>query len=286
MTTRRLLLTIAYDGTPWRGWQGQSHGMGIQNKLISAMSAVAKQPVHVHGAGRTDSGVHALAHTAHADVPTASRITHAGWVKALNSMLPPSIRVMTCEDAPEGFHARFHAKGKIYRYRILRSAVMPPLEHNRAWHIYGPMDLGALRQCLSSIVGTHNFARLSANRGFPGERERRANDPSTTTRNIYRAELMEHGDELIIEVEGGGFLYRMVRLILGGAMQVARGRESLEWFQSLLSDPGGEKNNQCAPACGLYLARVLYEPRTGLVPGAELGEQAQDLDVEPDQGDE
>ena len=257
MPAERLRLTIAYEGTSWQGWQGQPNGLGIQNQLENALAVVTKQNVSVQGAGRTDTGVHALAMTAHFDCPEGLQIASAGWVRALNANLPPSIRVLICEPTHEGFHSRFDASGKIYRYRICREDILPPLEVNRAWHVYGPLDLKALNLCLSTLCGTHNFARLSANRGFPGEAELRA-DPANTTRTIHRATATEHDQFLTIEIEGNGFLYKMVRLIVGAAAHVARGRAPVSWFEDLLMNPAGPKNNQCAIAGGLYLVRVLY----------------------------
>lgn len=258
MTTRRLRFLIAYDGTPWQGWQGQPNGLGVQNQIEAALAAVTKQPVSLQASGRTDTGVHALALPAHCDVPAELEISHYGWVRALNSHLPPSIRIMECEDASPDFHARFHAKGKVYRYRIHRGDILPPLEVNRAWHVYGKLDVELLRSCLEAVRGTHNFARLSANRGFPGEVELRS-DPASTTRTIYRTQVDAVGDVLTIEIEGDGFLYKMVRLIVGAAVHVARGRAEPAWFHGLLSNPSGVKNNQCAPAGGLYLVRVMYD---------------------------
>ena len=255
MSRRRL--TIAYDGTPWQGWQGQPNGLGVQNQIEDALGKVAKQPIILRGAGRTDTGVHALGMVAHFDEPEGLEIANDGWVRALNSVLAPSIRVLACEETAADFHARFDAAGKVYRYRIVRDDIMPPLEVNRAWQVYGPLDMEVLQKCLTAVCGTHNFARLSANRGFPGEAELRA-DPKNTTRTIYRAEMVSSGNEVVIELEGEGFLYKMVRLIVGASVHVARGRAGVAWFTSLLNEPAGPKNNQCAPAGGLYLVRVMY----------------------------
>jgi tRNA pseudouridine38-40 synthase len=120
---RRLRLTIAYDGTPWQGWQGQPNGQGVQNQIETALATVTKVPVSLQGSGRTDTGVHALALTAHCDVPAHLQIAPSGWVRALNSSLPPSIRILTVEVAPPGFHARFDALGKTYRYRLASAEV-------------------------------------------------------------------------------------------------------------------------------------------------------------------
>src|SRR5881398_1496449 len=131
---RRLKLIIAYDGAPFSGWQSQSHRNTVQDHVERAFERVRGKPTRVHGAGRTDAGVHALAQCAHVDLP-AQRYSSDRWVCALNGVLPPTIRIMQCRFVPESFHARFSAKGKIYRYRIWNADVLPPLENGRAWHI-------------------------------------------------------------------------------------------------------------------------------------------------------
>lgn len=254
---KRLRLTIAYCGTPWKGWQSQEGGGGVQDEINAAIRKATGIETRVQGSGRTDAGVHALAQIAHCDVPESVRMTGEAWVNALNACLPLTIRVLHAADADPQFHSRFDAIGKVYRYRIWRPRMLSPFEADRAWHVYGPLDLGALRWCCEQLVGTHNFIRLSANRGDMPEAERRTL-PDKTTRTIHRAELREEGDILEFEFEGDGFLYKMVRLIVGSLLHVARGREPKEWFASLLNDPTGKQSNQTAPACGLYLSRVNY----------------------------
>ncbi|MDB6137643.1 MAG: tRNA pseudouridine synthase [Verrucomicrobiaceae bacterium] len=254
---RRLKLTISYDGRPWQGWQSQPNGLSIQDQVQTALGVVAKQPLIIEGSGRTDAGVHALAQIAHCDVPETLRMAPHNWVRALNAVLPPSISVTGCEFAAPDFHARFQTTGKIYRYRIWRADVMSPFEVGRAWHVYGALDTALLRRCAARLVGTHNFARLSANRGDLSEALRRA-DPRTTTRTIQRVEVVESAEVLTFEIEGSGFLYKMVRMITGSLMQIARGRDSEAWFNEFLDDPSGVKTNQCAVPDGLYLVRVKY----------------------------
>jgi tRNA pseudouridine38-40 synthase len=254
---RRLMLTIAYDGQPWQGWQSQPNGQSIQDQMQTALSLVAKEPVSIEGSGRTDAGVHAMAQVAHCDVPDHLRMEPHNWVRALNCILPPSIRVQACAFAAPDFHARFQASGKTYRYRIWRADIMSPFEMGRAWHVYGPVDLDALRRCAQRVIGTHNFVRLSANRGDISEAARRS-DPEVTTRTIHRLDVSQEGQVLTLEVEGTGFLYKMVRMITGSLIQVARGRDSEAWFHQLLDDPTGLKTNQCALADGLYLVEVKY----------------------------
>jgi tRNA pseudouridine38-40 synthase len=254
---KRLRFTVAYCGTPWKGWQSQEGGGGIQDELNAAIRKAVRIETGVQGSGRTDAGVHALAQVAHGDVPESIGLSGESWVSALNACLPLTIRVTQAEEVSPQFHARFDAIGKVYRYRIWRPRMLSPFEADRVWHLYGPLDVEALRWCCDKLVGTHNFIRLSANRGDMPEVERRLR-PEKTTRTIHRAEVHERGEVLELEFEGSGFLYKMVRLIVGSMIHVARGRETREWFESLLNDPTGKQSNQGARACGLYLVRVLY----------------------------
>jgi tRNA pseudouridine38-40 synthase len=254
---KRLRLIVSYCGTPWKGWQSQEGGGGIQDELVKAIRKATSVTTLVYGSGRTDAGVHALAQVAHADVPETLQLSGEAWMHALNACLPLTIRVTQVEEASPLFHARFDASGKIYRYRIWRPRMLSPFEADRAWHLYGPLDLEALRECLQHLHGTHDFIRLSANRGDMPETLRRTL-VEKTTRTIRRAELRDLGETLELEFEGDGFLYKMVRLIVGSLIHVARGREPSTWFHALLHDPEARQSNQTAPASGLYLVRVLY----------------------------
>jgi tRNA pseudouridine38-40 synthase len=254
---KRLRLTIAYCGTPWQGWQSQSGGGGVQDVLADAFRKAIRIDTQAHGSGRTDAGVHALAQIAHVDVPESLRLSDDAWMNALNACLPATVRVTGVEEADPAFHARFDASGKVYRYRIWRPALLSPFEADRAWHIHGPLDGAALEKGCELLRGTHNFVRLSANRGDLPESERRQR-PEKTTRTIFRAEMRDLGEVLEFEFEGSGFLYKMVRMIVGSLMHMARGRETVDWFESLLADPSGPQSHQTAPAGGLYLVRVLY----------------------------
>lgn len=261
---KRLRLTIAYNGGPWKGWQSQESGGGIQDELNNAIRKATRIETHVQGSGRTDAGVHAIAQTAHCDVPETVRMSGEAWVNALNACLPLTIRVLEVGEADPNFHSRFDATGKVYRYRIWRPKMLSPFEADRAWHVYGPLDVDAMRWCCEKLVGTHNFIRLSANRGDMPETVRRTL-PEKTTRTIHRADLREDGDVLELEFEGDGFLYKMVRLIVGSLIHVARGREPKEWFENVLTDPSGRQSNQTAPAGGLYLVRVGYGEDEGII---------------------
>jgi tRNA pseudouridine38-40 synthase len=246
--SRRLKLVIAYDGTPFAGWQSQSHRNTIQDHVERAFERVLGQPVRVHGAGRTDAGVHALAQCAHADVPN-NRLSAARWTEALNALLPPTIRVLRCSYVPNNFHARLSTKGKIYRYRIWLAPVLPPFEYRRAWHIVRPIDLEILRRAAKQFVGTHDFAGFAANRG---------KQEKSTIRTIYSVRVRQKGSCVTIEFDGDGFLYKMVRLIVGSLVKCALDKIRIEDVAARLDSGQIGPARFAAPAEGLFLVRVRY----------------------------
>lgn len=245
--SRRLKLMITYDGAPFAGWQSQSHRNTVQDHLERAFERVAGEAVRVHGAGRTDAGVHALAQCAHADV--LKSLPPDRWNKALNALLPPAIRVLRCRHVSQEFHARLSAKGKIYRYRIWTAPILPPFEYRRAWHIAQPIDLKILKSAAKHFVGTHDFAAFAANRGKP--------EPSTI-RTINSVHVHQKGPCITIECEGDGFLYKMVRLMVGALVKCALGKMRIEEIASRLHSGKVSSVRFVAPAEGLYLVRVRY----------------------------
>jgi tRNA pseudouridine38-40 synthase len=246
--SRRLKLIVAYDGTSFAGWQSQSHGNTIQDHLERAFERVAGRRVRVHGAGRTDAGVHALAQCAHVDV--ANKLSSpARWIGALNALLPPAIRVVRCQYVSTDFHARLSAKGKIYRYRIWCAPVLPPFEYRRAWHIPHSLDLKILEKAAKHFVGTHDFAAFAANRGKPEE---------STIRTINSLRVRQKGPCVAIDFDGDGFLYKMVRLIVGSLAKCALGKMRLEEITARLKSGQAGAARFAAPAEGLFLVRVRY----------------------------
>lgn len=242
----RLRLTIAYEGGPYAGWQSQASGNAVQDCVEEAFRRIAPERVTVHGAGRTDAGVHALGQCAHADVP--SGLSPGDWQRALNANLPPSIRVLGIREVPQEFHARFSAKGKIYRYLIRNRFVLPPHEFGRVWHIPQGLDIGALQRAAGIFTGHHDFAAFSANRGKA---------IVDTTRRVRRIALSNRAGLITLTFEGDGFLYKMVRMLTAAMVRVARRREDLEALRARL-EHNAPKWNHVAPAHGLYLVRVLY----------------------------
>jgi tRNA pseudouridine38-40 synthase len=244
---RRLKFIVAYDGAPFAGWQSQSHGNTVQDHLEHAFKRVAGRPVRVHGAGRTDAGVHALAQCAHVDVDKA--LAPVRWTDALNALLPPTIRMMRCGYVSNEFHARISAKGKIYRYRIWSAPVLPPFEYRRAWHIARPLDLSVLNRAAKHFAGTHDFAGFAANRGKTEE---------STIRRIHSVRVRRKGPCVTIEFDGDGFLYKMVRLMVGSLVNCALGKMKIEEIAARLHSAQVESTRFAAPAEGLFLVRVRY----------------------------
>jgi tRNA pseudouridine38-40 synthase len=245
--SRRLKLIVAYDGAPFAGWQSQSHRNTVQDHLERAFGRITGGAVRVYGAGRTDAGVHALAQCAHVDV--LKFLPSDRWIKALNALLPPAIRVLRSRNVSNDFHARFSAKGKIYRYRIWSAPILPPFEYRRAWHVAQSLDLKTLKAAAKHFVGTHDFATFSANRGKP--------EPSTI-RTINSVRVRQKGPCVTIEFDGNGFLYKMVRLMVGAVVKCALGKMRIEEIPSRLHSGKVGPARFVAPAEGLYLVRVRY----------------------------
>lgn len=246
----RLKLIVAYDGGQFAGWQSQAGGNTIQDLLEAAFAQVCGQAVRVHGAGRTDAGVHALAQCAHADVPARAWAPEK-WIAALNASLPPAIRIVRSGYVRSDFHARFSARGKLYRYRIWNDRYLLPFEQGRAWHVPSDLDLNLLEREAAEFIGTHDFSGFAANRGKPVE---------STVRTIHSARLRRTGKCLTLDFAGDGFLYKMVRLMVGALVRCANGRAPAGEIAQRLAFPGATSasSRNVAPACGLYLIRVLY----------------------------
>jgi tRNA pseudouridine38-40 synthase len=245
---RRLKLIVAYDGNQFAGWQSQIHHNTVQDYIERAFHKITGERVRVHGAGRTDAGVHALAQCAHVDLAEA-KLSAAQWPKTLNALLPPTIRVLRCSFVARAFHARLSAKGKIYRYRIWSAGVLPPLEYGRAWHVSSPLDFEALKAAADEFVGTHDFAAFAANRGEPEK---------STVRKIDSVQVRRRGPCLTIEFDGEGFLYKMVRLMVGSIVQCALGKTTIAEIRDKLVSARGKGTRLVAPAEGLFLVRVRY----------------------------
>lgn len=242
------LLTIAYDGTHFCGWQQQAHGRTVQAELKRAFAAIGRPGVHVEGAGRTDAGVHAVGQCAHVvlDRPFPERNLQL----ALNGNLPEDVAVQRVRLAPDGFHARFHARGKRYVYRCVVTVNRPPIGRDLFHWVRRPVDLAAMRAGARHLVGCHDFVAFSSNPGYPRKRG--------TVRTLHHVHLMPKPNGFALAVQGSGFLYNMVRTIAGSLLEVGYGNRPPEWVGEVLESRNRRLAGITAPAAGLYLARVLY----------------------------
>ncbi len=252
----RLKLTIAYNGVPYSGWQSQPSGNTVQDIIQGAISKISKseQPHPIHGSGRTDTGVHADAQIAHFDTPKNVDMNPYNWVPAINNKLPLGIRIIDCEEVPNDFHARFSAKQKTYVYELCLAPVLHPHLHGRVWHLPRQLDPESLEIALSHYLGTHCFKAFVANRGNETE-------ATEYTRTIYQSEFETIDNGYRIIFTGDGFMYKMVRLLTGTAVQVSQGRIRLDDHLALLDQPAELPNGKapyCAPASGLTLLKVEY----------------------------
>lgn len=246
---RTLKLTLAYDGTNYVGWQRQANGTSIQQVVEEALAPLTGAVTTVSAAGRTDAGVHAIGQVASANVE--SDLAAATIQRAMNARLPPDVRTIDVADAPLGFHARFNAVGKIYRYRVVTGGFVLPFDRWFVWHAPGRRDVDAMRHAAANLIGRHDFASFQA----VGTLVR------NTVRTIHRLEIDDCGDELVIEADGDGFLRHMVRAIVGTLADVGAGARSPESMAEILAARNRSAAGETAPACGLTLVSVKYGVR-------------------------
>ncbi len=241
-------LILAYRGSDFYGWQRQDPHPTAQLALENALKKIFGKSFHVAGSGRTDRGVHALAQVASCRLPAnhSPETLH----RALNFHLPPGVRVLSVTKEKPKFHARFSARGKTYLYRIVNDPFLHPLEIGRAWHVPRPLDLKAVRQAARLFVGRHDFASFTSNPGY--ERE-------STVRRIRSLRILRKpGSVLEFTFEGDGFLYRMVRNLVGALVKVGHGRLSVAECKKILAARSRSTAPPTAPAEGLYLVKVRY----------------------------
>jgi tRNA pseudouridine38-40 synthase len=245
---RRIRLTLQYDGAAYRGWQVQPEGPTIQGVLEAAIAGIVGAPVRVHGAGRTDAGVHALAQVAHFDTDAA----HADdvWVRALNAHLPRDVAVTAAREVSDTFHARHSARSKHYRYRILNRPVRCPFRRGVCWFTPVPLDAEAMDRAARHLLGTHDFTSLRAS-GCGARSPVRRVDTATVARD---------GDEVVVDLVAGGFLKQMARNAVGSLVQVGRGRRPPGWIAEVLEAKDRTQAGETAPAWGLTLVAVAYPP--------------------------
>lgn len=250
--TRNLKLTLSYDGSEFSGWQVQPEASTIQGALASAIGRLTGENVLPQGSGRTDAGVHALAQVA--TFATSSPIPVENVVKALNDILPPSIRVLEVREVAADFHARKSAKAKTYQYRIFRGPISPPFLARYVWHFPYPLDEDAMRKAAREVVGEHDFTSFAA---VDPERGRENNEASNA-RTIFSSAFDRMGEELIYTVRGNGFLHHMVRNLVGTFISVGKGTLQVHDIQRILATRDRSAAGATAPANGLFLLCVEY----------------------------
>lgn len=250
---RNIRLLIAFDGTGYNGWQRQKHGRTVQGEIEARLSLLTAAEISLHGAGRTDAGVHAEGMVAH--FRTASRISCTALFQGLNSMLPGAVRICEVREASPDFHARFSARGKHYLYRLHAGPVQMPAERLYALHVPAPLDETAVQTCLAKLTGTHDFASFEN----AGSRDRSLTSGRGSVRTIFTAELHKTtGPGYIFSFIGDGFLRQMVRNLMGTLLEVGRKKRTVENFQEILRARDRTAAGPTAPAHGLTLREVLY----------------------------
>ena len=255
---RRIQIKLAYDGTDFHGWQVQPGLATIQGTVEGVIGSVEGHPVHVAGSGRTDAGVHALAQVA--AFTFENPIPVANLRKAVNRLLPSSIRVLDASEAAPDFHPRFQAISKTYEYRIVQAEVCSPFEWRYVHHHPYPLAIDRMVSCAPLMEGEHDFSAFAAS-------DERDGEAGSKVRTIFESRLEVLPDRLIYRVRGSGFLKHMVRNIVGSLVEAGRGNLNEAGFTALLAQPV-PKAGPTAPAKGLFLVSVEYPPTAS--PGTYL----------------
>ena len=240
-------LTIQYDGSRYDGWQKQGNtGSTIQGELEEVLSRLCGTPVEVHGAGRTDAGVHAEGQIASVRLP--DHLSAAEISEALNHYLPEDIAVAAVQAAEERFHARLSAKGKVYRYSIRMGGVPDVFRRKYQYRVEEPLDLTAMKQAAELLTGTHDFRSFCSNKRYK----------KSTVRTVRTISIEANGSDLTLTFEGDGFLYNMVRILTGTLLEVGLGQRNAEEMPEILASLDRTRAGKTAPAQGLCLVEVKY----------------------------
>lgn len=253
---RTIRMLIAYDGSGYHGWQRQRQGEPtIQEALELRLSTLCEETIIVHGAGRTDAGVHALGMVAH--FRTHATLPVMAFYKGLNAMLPADIRILAAEEAPTDFHSRFSALAKTYRYDFFTGSVQPPSNRLYQAHCFGPFEPKRLQIACELLVGTHDFSSFERS----GSRDKNAAGGRGAVRTLSHIGCMPvlgSADHWSIRVTGDGFLRQMVRILAGTLIEIGQGKRPIEEISSILASKSRTAAGPTAPACGLFLENIHY----------------------------
>lgn len=258
-TTYRFALGIEFCGSHYRGWQTQQAGVpSIQQTIEQALSKVANHPVELHGAGRTDAGVHATNMVAHFD--TTSIRPERGWIMGVNSLLPKDIVIHWIQQMDMEFHARFKACARRYRYIIYNAPYRPALLAGQVTHIYQSLNIPKMIQAAQKFVGTHNFESFRA----------AACQSNQPVRHVSHCQFIQHGAFLVLDIQADGFLHHMVRNIVGCLLEIGQGFYDIDDIDTIFAAQNRTAAGITAPADGLYFIHAYY-PKQFKLPSSPLG---------------
>jgi tRNA pseudouridine38-40 synthase len=239
-------VVLEYDGSGFAGWQQQAHGRTVEFELKRALREVTGQEHKVFGAGRTDAGAHAEGQVV--SFQTDGRISPHRLVAALNARLPADVAVLSAEEVPDAFHARYSARWRRYRYRYLDRPSRPALDRGRCWHVRGPLDVDAMAKAAKALVGKHDWTSYCS----------ASEPPDARVREMRSARVLRRGDFVELELVAEGFLRGLARSIAGALAEVGRGRRPPEWVGEVLRARDRRRAARTAPAGGLTLVEVIY----------------------------
>lgn len=246
---RTIRMTLQYDGTDYLGWQTQPGGGTVQDAVEDRLGRILDHPLRVHGAGRTDRGVHARGQVG--SFTTTNPLELDRMMHGLNALLPPDVAVIAAREVGGGFHARHSARRREYTYQIWRAQVGSPFDHRFVYHLHRDLDLDAMREAAAGVTGRHDFTSFCA---------AESSQLGSNVREVFRSEWDSAGDLLRYRIGADGFLHNMVRIAVGTMLEVGTGRRTSRGMRDVLDARDRRAAGRTAPARGLFLERVDYEP--------------------------